>query len=264
MALELFDISKEVVGLTGGGGYLGREMALGLCAAGANVFICGREEQKLKSVAEDARQRGMQGRIFFQALDLTKEDHLDRFLDFVLEKGGKLSGWINNAASGISQLQGEMTIQGVNATLEQCLSQVLVATQAAALKMTLTGGGSIVNIASIYGMVSPQPKLYEDFPGYHNPPAYGAAKGGIIQYTRYAACHLAKDNIRVNSLSPGPFPDEETQKETRFIQELEKRVPLQGIGKPMDLLGPLIFLLSPASSYMTGQNLAVDGGWTVW
>ena len=98
---------------------------------------------------------------------------------------------------------------------------------------------------------------------FANPPHYGVAKAGIIQLTRYAAVHLAAHGIRVNSISPGPFPSKEVQKNADFIETLSKNVPLGRIGKPEELLGAVIFLLSSASSYITGQNIVVDGGWTV-
>ena len=130
--------------------------------------------------------------------------------------------------------------------------------------MRSAGAGSIVNVASMYGIVSPQPAAYAGSPDFHNPPAYGAAKAGVIQYTRYAAVHLAPDGVRVNAISPGPFPSPSVQEDPAFIAGLAARVPLGRIGRPEDLVGPLVFLLSDASRYVTGHNLVVDGGWTIW
>jgi gluconate 5-dehydrogenase len=261
---QLFDMQGQVVGITGGGGHLGSAMALGLASAGADVFICGRDEKKLKLVANEVQKQGYKGQIFYQSLDVTDTVKLENFIQFIVEKRKFLSGWVNNASSAISEQQGQMTQDGVNTSLNLCLTQMMLGTQAAAEKMISTGGGSIINVSSMYGMVSPQPGLYDNYPEFHNPPVYGAAKAGIIQYTRYAACHLAKNKIRVNCISPGPFPKKIVQKETGFVQELEKRAPLNRIGEPIDLVGPVIFLLSQASAYITGHNLTVDGGWTAW
>mgnify|MGYP001373885115 CR=1 FL=1 len=97
-----------------------------------------------------------------------------------------------------------------------------------------------------------------------NPPYYGSMKAALIQYTRYAAVNLAKYNIRVNSLSPGAFPNLFTQKKKKFISKLKSNIPLNRIGKPSDLNTSIIYLCSKNSSYVTGANLVVDGGWTIW
>jgi len=126
------------------------------------------------------------------------------------------------------------------------------------------GGASIVNISSMYGMVSPDPSLYADT-GANNPAHYGATKAGLIQLTRYLACHIAKQGIRVNSISPGPFPKiAEDPAGSQFIKALESKVPMGRIGQPEEVAGPVTFLLSGAASYVNGANIPVDGGWTAW
>jgi NAD(P)-dependent dehydrogenase (short-subunit alcohol dehydrogenase family) len=126
------------------------------------------------------------------------------------------------------------------------------------------GGSSVINIASMYGSVSPDPAIYGSS-GANNPPYYGAAKAGMIQLTRYAACHLAADKIRVNCISPGAFPAEQyLQRDPAFRERLNSKNPMHRVGEPSELQGPLLFLASDASSYVTGINLAVDGGWTAW
>jgi gluconate 5-dehydrogenase len=124
-------------------------------------------------------------------------------------------------------------------------------------------GGSIINISSIYGIVSPDPSIYGTS-GFNNPPAYGAGKAAVLQFTRYAACHLASKGIRVNSISPGAFPNKEVQENKKFISNLKRKIPLGRIGEPEDLAGAVVFLASDASSYVTGSNIVVDGGWTAW
>ena len=115
----------------------------------------------------------------------------------------------------------------------------------------------------MYGKVSPDPSIYEES-GFNSLPSYGAGKAAIIQYTKFLACHLAKKRIRVNSVSPGPFPQEDVQKNVEFINRLKKKIPMGRIGLPDELKGIMIFLASDASSYITGENILVDGGWTAW
>jgi NAD(P)-dependent dehydrogenase (short-subunit alcohol dehydrogenase family) len=123
---------------------------------------------------------------------------------------------------------------------------------------------SVVNIASMYGSVSPDPAIY-GASGKNNPVHYGATKGGLIQMTRYLACHLGSAGIRVNSIAPGPFPDTQIDPGIPgFYAKLAAKVPLQRVGSPHEVAGPVVFLLSDASSYVSGANLPVDGGWTAW
>ena len=123
--------------------------------------------------------------------------------------------------------------------------------------------GSIINIASIYGTVSPDPEIYENS-GFDNPPEYGAGKAAIIQFTRYIAVHNAKYGVRANSISPGPFPNQTVQKNKKFMNNLKRKIPMNRIGHPNELKGITIFLASNASSFLTGENIHVDGGWTAW
>lgn len=123
--------------------------------------------------------------------------------------------------------------------------------------------GTILNIASMYGVVSPNPEIYGTS-GQNNPANYGAGKAAIIQFTRYLACHYGRKGIRANSISPGPFPNDQTQLNKEFIAQLSNKTALGRIGLPDELKGAVLLLVSSAGSYITGQNLAVDGGWTAW
>jgi gluconate 5-dehydrogenase len=258
------DLSGAGVGLTGGGGHLGRALALGLAGAGATVVICGRRGAALEAVAAQAERSGLPGRVLAQPADLRADGELAAVLDRIEAETGGVHGWINNACDGAPEPLMELTREKAEASVSGALTDLMVATRAVAQRMVAGGGGAIVNVSSMYGMVSPQPATYEEFPEYHNPPAYGAAKAGVIQFTRYAACHLAPRGIRVNCLSPGPFPRPEIRAQQGFVSELCKRVPLGRVGDADELVGPAIFLLSGASSYVTGHNLVVDGGWTAW
>lgn len=176
-----------------------------------------------------------------------------------------MHGWINNAYSGSGGRLLEVTREQAEMSIAGGLTNVLMATQRVAAHMVAAGTrGSIVNVSSMYGIVSPDPGVYTDYPSFHNPPAYGAAKAGMIQLSRYAACDLGAHGVRVNSLSPGPFPSPPVQAEEGFIRALDAKVPLGRIGRPEELGGAAVFLISDAASYVTGHNLVVDGGWTAW
>jgi gluconate 5-dehydrogenase len=251
------------VGISGGGGHLGRAMALAAARAGAVVVVCGRRPEPLDAVRDALVGDGdAAGRIIPVVADVSTDAGLTTALDAIESAAGRVDGWINNAYAARSGLLGALSRADVEATLARGVGDVMLATQAAAERMT--NGGAILNVASMYGLVSPQPDAYRSHPGFHNPPAYGAAKAGVIAFTRYAAVHLAARGIRVNAIAPGPFPSGDAAADPAFVAELEKRVPLGRIGAPDDLGAAAVLLLSPGAGYITGQTLAIDGGWTAW
>jgi NAD(P)-dependent dehydrogenase (short-subunit alcohol dehydrogenase family) len=181
---------------------------------------------------------------------------------------GRLDVVVNNASAGRTGKLEEMTTddfeQLYRVNVIGSFHIIRAALPLLRESAKLTGGASVVNVASMYGSVSPDPSIYGSS-GANSPPSYGAAKAGLIQFTRYAACHLAGDRIRVNSISPGPFPAEEyLDKDPEFRGRLEAKSPMRRTGDATELQGPLLFLASDASSYVTGIDLPVDGGWTAW
>lgn len=248
------------IGITGGGGHLGRAMAEAAARAGATVVICGRHRGPLEEVR--GRAAGWGGQIIPVIADITRDEGIELAVDSLKEAAGTVDGWVNNAYSGGAELLGHLTREGVTDTLARGLGDVMIATQAVAERMS--AGGSIVNIASMYGIVSPQPAAYRSNPKQHNPPAYGAAKAGVIAFTRYAAVHLAPRSIRVNAVAPGAFPGAPADRDETFVSELAQRVPLGRIGQPAELAQSVVFLLGQGASYITGHTIVVDGGWTAW
>ena len=253
-----FCLSNRVVALTGGYGWLGAAVAKGLAAQGAHVFVLGREEEKFHAALSD------RVRIEFQECDVEQSHSIKIAFENVVDRAGGLDVVINNAfycrgsdPEAISDVDWAYSLDGTLGTVHRCI-------RASIPLLRRRGAGKIINVGSMYGVVSPSFSIYDAFPQQRNPPHYGAAKAAVIQLTRYYAALLGRDNINVNCISPGPFPSEHAQENRAFVDALAARVPLGRIGKPEELQGAFVFLSSSASDYVTGHNLIVDGGWTIW
>jgi gluconate 5-dehydrogenase len=169
--------------VSGGGSHLGRAIALGLAEAGATIVIFGRRRRPLEETAKLADD--LPGTILFEVADQHEDEDLERVLDRIDKETDGLCGWVNNACGGPSSSFLNLDRGDVLESVERTLADLIMAAEAAAKRMIAGGqGGSIVNLSSMYGMVSPQPNTYTGHPQFHNPPAYGAAKAGVIEFTR--------------------------------------------------------------------------------
>lgn len=258
-----FSLHGRGVVVTGAGGHLGSAMTLALARAGALVVAMGRTESSLESLVVAAD--GLDGKIVISVGNVSHADDVADAIALPKAHGVALHGWVNNAYVDTPSFFGALDRNEVEQSIRSGLvNPMLITDQVASAMRTHGQGGSIVNIASMYGSVSPTPNVYADNPDFQAPPAYTAAKAGLIQFTRHAATYLSKDNIRVNALSPGAFPGADTQSETSFMNAIAARTPMNRIGRPSELGGSIVYLISDASSFMTGHNLVVDGGWTAW
>ena len=183
-------------------------------------------------------------------------------LEYVKLKFKKLDILVNNAWSGKKNSFDSISIEDWNYDIDVSLSSVFKTIKCSVPMLDKTNG-VIINTSSMYGNVAPDYRLYEGN-RFTNPPSYGSAKAGIIQLTKYLSSFLSKRKIRVNSVSPGPFPFPETMKDKKFVKNLRSKTVLDRVGVPDDLKGVYALLASDASKYITGQNFCVDGGWTVW
>lgn len=260
--MELFSLKGKVAIITGGTGHLGCAISEGLAEAGANVVIASRNQGRCRELAEElAKKHNVHAA--GTALDIRSMDAVRDCMRKVNDEMGAIDILVNNAAfskqGNIEAMAEQDWLEGVDGTIHS----VFRCTQAVVPYMKARKYGVIINISSMYGVVSPDPRIY-GASGYDNPPNYGAGKAAILQFTRHAACHLATKGIRVNAISPGPFPNAEVQKNKWFISNLKNRVPLGRMGQAFELKGAVVFLASEASSYITGQNIVIDGGWTAW
>ena len=261
-----FDLTGKVVVVTGGAGNLGTGMTRALLDYGATVAVVGRTD-RLGSEFDADRSTG---RLRFVSQDLSAKEGAKSALAKIVEQYGKIDVLVNNAAYGggaggksceyrLDRIPDETWEGGVDGTLGvifRCTREVIPHFEA-------NGGGVIVNIGSMYGLVAPDFSIYgDDIPW--NPPSYGAGKAGVIQFTRYCASALAAKNIRVNSLTPGPFPNIGPQTDQAFVSRLSAKTMLKRTGRAEELAGALLLLCSDASSFMTGANITVDGGMTAW
>jgi len=265
--VSMFRLDGRVAFLSGAAGLLGRPMAKALAFAGAHVVLNGRTRDTLEASVEELKSLGLSASV--ACFDVTDEAAVRRHIGQIGEQYGRLDVLVNNASGGSPGTMETATAQDfeqvyrVNVVAAFQLLQAAIPLLKKAGSQT-EGGASVINIASMYGSVSPDPSIYGTS-GANSPPYYGPAKAGLIQLTRYAACHLATQRIRVNCISPGPFPSAKyLERDAQFLGQLQAKNPMHRTGKPTELQGPLLFLASDASSYVTGINLAVDGGWTAW
>jgi NAD(P)-dependent dehydrogenase (short-subunit alcohol dehydrogenase family) len=264
---QQFRLDGDVALVTGATGHLGSVMAEALAAAGAHVLINSRRQQAADDLADSLRRRGMSASA--AAFDITDANATGDMVRQLSAQHAHIDILVNNAHAGrpgpISEAIPSDFSGAFSGAVESpffLARQLLPLLEIAGRRRR--GGASIINISSMYGSVSPDPAIYGDS-GQNSAAYYGAAKGALNQLGRYLAVHLAPRGIRVNTLSPGPFPGTSTrQNAPEFVARLASRVPLGRVGDALELCGPLLFLASPASAYVTGANLPVDGGWTAW
>jgi NAD(P)-dependent dehydrogenase (short-subunit alcohol dehydrogenase family) len=258
----LFRLTGRVAFVSGASGHLGSAMTRALAGAGAHVIVNARNDARLKDFEDKLRDEGFS--VERAAFDVADTDKARAF--FASRR--RIDILVNNATSmtpkPIANLESADFAATYASTVTAAFEMVRSARPALSAAAGFAGEASVVNIASMYGMVSPDARLYSN-PDQASPFHYGPAKAALLQLTRHLASELGPENIRVNALVPGPFPRAEVQdKDPQFAARLAARTMLGRLGRSGEIAGPLLFLASQASSFMTGQTLTVDGGWTAW
>ncbi len=250
--------------VTGAAGYLGRSMARALAEEGAHVYVNGRNSSSCNELVEQLRRDELLATP--AVFDITDPDRIEAFIHSL--GSAPLHILVNNAYAGSGGTLKSSDAQQYRDAYEIALvsAQQTLATALPNLRAAVeeSGDASVINVASMYAKVSPDLRIY-DTPQGSNPPFYGAAKAALLQFTRYAACELGSEGIRVNAIAPGPFPAPDvTRSSPEFVDRLAKKVPLGRIGAAAEIGGPTVFLASSASSFVNGATIAVDGGFTSW
>lgn len=251
---KLFDITNQVVIVTGGNKGIGKQLASFLASVGAKVVLIARNKEELENVAHEIEVNS--GKVLALPFDLTNVEGIPDITDKIVNHFGKIDALINNAGINITKPALEVTVEDWDRIMDINLRSVFFTCQSVGRHMIGRKKGKIINMSSQMAMV-----------GYYKRSAYSSSKGGITQLTKALAIEWASHNINVNAIAPTFMKTPMTDKmfmDEDFKNDVMSRIPLGRLAKPEDLFGAVLYLCSESSNMVTGQTLMVDGGWTVW
>jgi NAD(P)-dependent dehydrogenase (short-subunit alcohol dehydrogenase family) len=265
--LENLNVRGKKIMITGAAGILGSTYATGFSEQGADVAMIDLNGKLCQEEAiEIAEKYGT--RPLGIGCDLTNKDAVKAMVQQVMAEYGRIDVLVNNAATKTENFFApfeEYSLDDWDKVMAVNVDGMFLCCQVVAVEMEKSQAGSIINISSIYGVVAPDQRIYDGSlykgKGINTPLIYSASKGAVISLTRYLATYLAPHNIRVNAVTPGGVYS--GQNET-FVKRYSERCPLGRMARPEEIFSAVYYLATDASSYVTGHNLVVDGGWTVW
>ncbi|MFK8059419.1 MAG: SDR family oxidoreductase [Polaribacter sp.] len=260
---NLFDLTGKIALVTGGAGLLGSEHAIALASHGAKVYLADINEEKCKEKAAKIEYDA----IYPIKLDVTNKENWLEVVSKIVDKEGSLDILVNNAGytnstktSAYEKTFENFSLDDWNSIMNVNLTGTFLGCQTVGNQMLKQGKGSIINIASLYGVVSPNHKMYPGT-GIVQPVAYTVSKHGVVALTKYVATWLAEKGVRVNSLTPGGIFDGH---DDLFLERFNNLNPIGRMSNKNELRGGIVYLASDSSSHMIGHNLVIDGGWTAW
>jgi gluconate 5-dehydrogenase len=253
---DLFDLTGKIAMVTGGSRGLGKEMAIALGEAGARVTITARREQWLTPAYNELTDLGIE--CLALKADVSKPEDVQNIVGQTIKKWGRIDILVNNAGITWGAPPEDMPLDKWENVLDVNAKGTFLCSQEVGKEMIRKGGGAIINIASTTGFLAIDPRVMQAI-------GYQASKAAIIVMTRQLAVEWAKYNIRVNAIAPHFFATRMSKDViTKSEKELIERIPMARLGREGELKGVIVFLASPASSYITGQVIAVDGGTSAW
>jgi NAD(P)-dependent dehydrogenase (short-subunit alcohol dehydrogenase family) len=265
----MFSLSGKVAVVTGALGLIGKHHCYALAEAGAHVVVTDLDGGKCREFATNLNPESMGC-----SVDISDYNSVLELKSLILEKFGHVDILVNNAAindmfenPALAAEQSKFENYPINLfekSLKVNITGTVICAQILGTEMAKNSGGSIINIASTYGVVSPDQSLYQNKEGeqlFYKSPAYPTTKGAVLAFTKFLAAYWGDKKVRVNALSPGGV---ENGQDDFFIEKYSTKTPLKRMAQPSDYKGALVFLASDASAYMTGANLIVDGGFTIW
>jgi NAD(P)-dependent dehydrogenase (short-subunit alcohol dehydrogenase family) len=256
---KLYDLTGKIAIVTGGAGQgYGHQCVEALGEAGARVVLTSRDADRARAAAAGFKEAGLD--VEGAQLELTDSDSIDSLVHETNDRHGRIDVLVNSAARNVLASVDTVTLEQWDSVLAVNLTGTMLMSRRVATVMRREGGpGSVICISSIYGVVAPDPSIYGTS-GLNSPLAYGVSKAGLIQMTKYLAVEWAPQ-IRVNCITAGGL---QAGQDAAFVEGYSRRTPLQRMAGPTDLKGAVVFLASGASRWVTGHNLIVDGGWTIW
>lgn len=262
---NLFDLTNRVALITGGAGLLAGEHAIALNAYGAKVILADFNLEKCEAVVQELKANGVDA--FARYCDVTKKESWELMLAEITDEFGKIDILVNNAgftnqskSANFDASFENFPLEDWNAIMNVNLTGTFLGCQIVGKHMLHNGKGSIINIASLYGVVSPNHNIYPDT-GISQPVAYSVSKHGVVALTKYIATLWASKGVRVNALTPGGIFNDH---KGLFLERFKNLNPIGRMSNKDELRGGIVYLASDASSHVVGHNLIIDGGWTVW